>query len=155
MSSFTEKLEVTQLSISPRRWRLEKSFRYYIGAKGSDKWIDALSGFVYDGGSIPRFAWFIDAPMGDGAQAYCIHDLTYACEAAPRSDCDDWMLEGLQVLGLNWCRRNIIYSTVRTLAAPVWWNHTPGTIIAARQFIRTSWELPPIREFPPEVLHAT
>ena len=152
MSSFTDTLQTDQISIKPRRWKLKKSFRYYVGKENSDKWIDVLEGFVFDGGSIPRCVWWVDAPMGDGAQAYCLHDVLYAAEAMPRGDGDKIMLEGLQVLGMGWARRRIIYNQVWMWGWCAWKDHTYGSIYQARQFIETSWELPPIRNFPPEIL---
>ena len=143
MSSFTDKLQTTQISISPRRWRLEHGFRYCIGKKDSDLWIDVLPGFVFDGGSIPRCVWFIDAPMGDGAQAYCLHDAMYRAEIGPQLLCDQTMLEGLQVLGLNWVRRMLIYSQVRTWGFLAWKPHTKDSVLEARQFVRTSFPIPP------------
>lgn len=144
MSSFTEPLSTTQISIKPRRWRLDKEFRFYVGKKDSGTWIDVLPGFVFDGGSIPRAVWCIDAPMGDGAAAYCLHDVAYAGEIGTRAFCDDIMLEGLQVLGMGWTRRNIIYGHVWALGWIVWLKHTPEQIREARKFVRTSFDLPPI-----------
>jgi len=146
MSSFTEKLCTTQISIAPRRWRLEKEFRFYIGKEGSDVWVDVLPGLVFDGGSIPRAVWFIDAPLGDGAASYCLHDAAYGAEIGTRAFCDDIMLEGLQVLGLGWSRRNIIYSQVWMWGWMAWGRHTRGSIAEARAFVRTSFPLPPLPE---------
>ena len=149
MSSFTEKLVTTQLSIKPRRWRLEKGFRFYIGKKGSDLWIDMLPGFIFDGGSIPRCVWWIDAPMGDGAQAYCLHDGLYQAEVAPRYLCDNTMLEGLQVLGMGWSRRSIIYNQVWMWGWKAWGQHTRESILEGRKYVRTSFPMLPLPELMP------
>jgi len=153
MSSFTDKLQTEQISLKPRRWRLLKGFRYYIGAEGSEKWIDVLPDLIFDGGTIPRAVWFIDAPLGDGAQSYCLHDAIYGGEAGTRAFCDDLLLESLKVLGMDWTRRNIIYNQVWMWGWIKWSQHTPESIANGRKFIRTSWSLPrmppPAYELPP------
>jgi hypothetical protein len=148
VSSFTEQLQTTQISIKPRRWRLDRGFRYYIGKEGGDLWIDVLPGFVFDGGSIPRAVWFVDAPMGDGSQSYCLHDIMYAARVAPRNLCDLTMLEGLQVLGMGRARRNLIYNQVWMWGWVAWNRHTQASVLEARQFVRTSFPLLPIDMLP-------
>lgn len=146
MSSFTQPLSITQVSVKPRLWELNKSFRFYSGEEGSDTWVDVLQGFRCDGGSLPRVVWWLESPIGQGASSFFLHDILYSAEATARSECDQLMLEGLTVLKFGWTRRSIIYSQVRVWGGFVWANHTTDSIIEARQFIRTSWELPPVRK---------
>jgi len=146
MSSFTEKLSITQVCPRPRRWRLDKSFRFHIGDENSKTWVDVLEGFECDGGSLPRAVWWLESPIGQGASAFFMHDILYQSEAAPRVQCDMMMLEGLKVLQFGWTRRSIIYHQVRLWGGFVWSKHTRESIAAARPFIRTSWELPPLPE---------
>ena len=152
MSSFTEKLSITQVSLVPRRWRLDKTFRFYSGKEEDGKWMEVRAGFECDGGSIPRAIWWLESPIGQGAAAFFCHDILYQAEAASRSECDLLMLEGLEVLQFGWTRRRIIYNQVWMWGWKVWGEHTRESIIEARKFIRTSWELPPIREFTPNIL---
>jgi len=149
MSSFTEPLSITQVSVKPRRWRLDKSFRFHVGDENSKTWVDVLEGFECDGGSLPRAVWWLESPIGQGASAFFLHDVLYQSEAAPRKQCDMMMLEGLQVLKFGWTRRTIIYHQVRLWGGFVWDGHTRESIINGRRFIRTSWELPPLPEPPP------
>lgn len=143
MSSFTEPLSSTQLPGLPRRWRLDREFRYYVGKEDSDRWIDALPGFEF-AGSIPRICWFVDAPNGDGAAGYCIHDLLYSGELVPRQEADAILYESLGVLGLNAVRRYVIWSSVRAGGWAAYRDHTPKTIAAARAYARTSFAVPPV-----------
>ena len=113
MSSFTRPLATTQLE--PRWWRVDEGFRYYVGAEGSDYYFDVEAGFEYDGGTIPRFAWWVDAPNGDGAQAYCLHDALYGSGLVSRAEADRILEEGLKVKGLSWLRRRTIYAVVRAV----------------------------------------
>ena len=140
MSSFTNPVSNTQISIKPRRWRIDGGFRYYIGEEGSNKWIDILDGFICDGGSLPRCVWWIDAPMGDGAAAYVIHDAGYGAHLLPRAECDLILLEGLEVLGMGWSRRRIIYNQVWMWGWKAYNSKTPESIIEMRQYVRTSFE---------------
>jgi hypothetical protein len=147
MSSFTEKLSITQVSLKPRRWRLDRTFRYYIGEENSERWVELLAGFECDAGSIPQFAWWLESPVGQGAAALFLHDGLYCSEYVPRAESDYIMLEGLQVLELGWLRRNIIYSQVRVWGGFVWDQHTKESVIEGRKFIRASFDPLPLREF--------
>jgi hypothetical protein len=113
MSSFTRKLSTTQLEA--RLWRMDASFTYHVGDEESDYYFEVDKGFTSDGGSIPRFAWWVDAPNGDGAQAYFLHDALYRSHLVDRAEADRIMLEALEVLGLHWFRRQVIYRSVRAL----------------------------------------
>jgi hypothetical protein len=144
MSSFTDKLSITQISNKPRRWRLDRELVYHVGEKDSGTWIKVLPGFVCDGGSIPRIVWWLDSPIGDGAAAYFLHDAAYGAEIGTRAFCDFVMLEGLQVLGMGWTRRNIIYSSVRSCGGIVWGRHTAQSVLENRKYVETSFALPPL-----------
>ena len=135
MSSFTKTLSTTQVSITPRLWRLDEGFRYYVGKKNSEHYFDVSKGFVYDGGSLPRACWFVDAPLGDGAQAYCLHDILYASHITTRAEADEYLLEALEVLGFGWFRRHIIYRAVRIFGGISWAEKKKEEIKVARYFI--------------------
>jgi len=133
---FTEKLSTMQVQVYPSRlWVLLNGFRYYSGYRGSEYYFDMNEGFVFDGGSIPRAAWFVDAPAGDGAQAYCLHDALYKSHLVTRLEADRLMLEGLKELGLNWVRRSVIYRAVRMFGWLAWRRSDPE-IASARLYIK-------------------
>jgi len=138
MSSFTGPFSITKF-IDPtgkRLWTLNNDLRYYVGEENSDSYIDIKAGYTSDGGSIPRFAWCIDHPVGDGGPAYFIHDGLYQTELLPRLESDEILYEGLEVLGFWWLRRTVIYRTVRICGGSVWDGHTVESIVAARQFVK-------------------
>jgi hypothetical protein len=62
--------------------RLLEAFTFYDGV--ADLWVTAPAGFVFDGASIPRWAWAITGGPLDGAyrRAACIHD--YECHIRRR-----------------------------------------------------------------------
>ena len=142
MSSFTDPMSVTQIRHNDTgavEWRLDKDFTYYLDEEGSDRWVTVKKGFVFDGGSIPRFAWsIVGSPMGEGGQAYCLHDVLYASEALPRLLADQIMYDGLAILGYWWWRRSIVYRCVRTFGGFVWDAHTIESVTAARHFVDLS-----------------
>lgn len=55
-------------------WGIKPGYRYYIGYKGSDEYVDVEDGFVTDGATIPRFLWSILPPIGEYTQATTLHD---------------------------------------------------------------------------------
>lgn len=55
-------------------WRVMESFRYYIGKKYSDCYVDVNKGFLTDGASVPfLFKWLVPA-QGRYGQAVALHD---------------------------------------------------------------------------------
>lgn len=55
-------------------WDTLPGFRYYLGEKGSDRWVDVESGFVTDGATIPRWLWWLLPPIGEYTQCTTLHD---------------------------------------------------------------------------------
>lgn len=90
--------------------RLVRSFRYYLGEKNSDRWVDIPVGFLTDGASVPRFLWSLIPPWGSYGQAAVLHD--WLCEnpyhlyqskriAMNRAEVDAVLYEALEVLQVN------------------------------------------------------
>jgi hypothetical protein len=79
-------------------------------------WMEAPTGFVSDGGSIPRFAWSI---VGDGfddcLEQFVIHDLLYSPLNTnySRAEADFIMKELLWNCGVNRFRIAAFYAAVR------------------------------------------
>jgi hypothetical protein len=55
-------------------WDTLPGFRYYLGEKDSNRWVDVESGFVTDGATIPRFLWWLLPPIGEYTQCTTLHD---------------------------------------------------------------------------------
>lgn len=55
-------------------WRVCVPFRYYIGAKGSNRWVDVDKGYLTNGADIPRALWSILPRRGEYDQAVALHD---------------------------------------------------------------------------------
>ncbi|MDD2241140.1 MAG: DUF1353 domain-containing protein [Kiritimatiellae bacterium] len=120
--------------VSPRpdsQWQLTAP---YIGPAISGSVTIIIPKFYTDGASIPRFAWRV---IGHPLQlpllsAAILHDAEYCAELHPRATCDRRFLEAMQLLGVNWLKRNTIYAAVRCFGATIWNRHTPATIATAR-----------------------
>ena len=93
------------------------------------------AGFVTDGASIPQAAWsIIGSPMEVPllGPALC-HDALYAGELVPDHSTADWMLlQFMQMAGISWVHRNLVWSAVRLFGWVVWNRHTPASIAASR-----------------------
>ena len=139
MSNFTGAFSITKFNdpiTGKRLWTLNDDLRYYVGSENSDFYIDIKAGYCSDGGSLPRVAWMIDHPVGDGGPAYFIHDSLYQSKLLPRLQTDEILYEGLYVLDLNWCRRTLIYQSVRACGWYAWDQKTNEEITEARKYVR-------------------
>jgi hypothetical protein len=96
------------------------------------------AGFCTDGASIPRAAWRI---VGHPFQvpllgpALC-HDAIYDAELVATHHEADWLfLEWMEMAGIGWCKRNTVWSAVRTCGGFLWDRHTPDSVKAAREYV--------------------
>lgn len=142
MSDFTQFSAVEQLqydaAASKERgkdyWRLALGYRYYIGALGSDRYIDVPTGFLTDGATIPRALWWLLPPMGEYSQATTLHDylcstyeITTVVDGVPtrvsitRKEIDGILCEAMDVLGVTAWKEFVISTGVdfyRIMANP-------------------------------------
>ncbi|MND25688.1 hypothetical protein D3C87_1271250 [compost metagenome] len=103
-------------------WRVMKSFRYYIGTKGSNRWVEVPAGYLTDGASVPRAFWSIIPPWGSYGQAAVVHDilceyLTIVEDGLPkritRKEADEILLEAMHVLEVPELTAHTIYNAVK------------------------------------------
>jgi|SRR3990167_2545512 len=118
MSSFTEPLTVTK--ITGGKWRVARAFRYYVGAEGSNDFIDVPEGYETDFASVPRGLWNILPPDGTYSQAAVLHDFLYGKRLRPRKECDKIFLEAMKVLKVSWWKRRLMYRAVRIFGGLAW-----------------------------------
>lgn len=101
---------VSSVALDADYWRVVKGFRYYIGDKGSNSWVDVPLGYLTDGASVPRFLWGLIPPWGEYGQAAALHD--YLCEnpyhdtpdgkvTITRAQVDAILYEAMVVLGVS------------------------------------------------------
>lgn len=64
-------------------WRNVGAFRYYIGAEGSDEWVDVPAGILSDGATVPFPVNALIPPWGSYAQNVILHD--YLCNTYQKS----------------------------------------------------------------------
>ena len=120
MSSFTDPLIVKKLKDS--LWETASEFEYHVGVEGSENKIKVPVGFPPDIASIPRLFWIIYPPDGQYTQAAVLHDYLYNIQDRPRATADAIFLEAMQVLGVPFLRRKIIYRAVRLFGWIPWNN---------------------------------
>ncbi len=95
--------------------------------------ITIKTGFITDGGSIPKMFRNIINPWGPLAPAFFIHDMLYATKYFKRSKCDKLLRKACHALGASWVRRNEIYAAVRTFGGLVWKQHDPEQVRVAKK----------------------
>jgi hypothetical protein len=94
-----------------RIFRLTAPFSY-LSSRGP---ITVPTGFETDGASIPRVFWSILDPFGPYFKAAVIHDWLYSRHNRrfTRAQSDELFKEAMFNNGLDWIRRELIYSAVR------------------------------------------
>lgn len=133
MSTFTnfdgeEQLAYNKkLSLQARKdlWNTRPGFRYYQGAKGSNRWVDVETDFVTDGATIPRILWWLLPPIGEYTQCTTLHDKLcttyYVIELVDgverrvpvtRKEIDAILKESLDVLEVTPWKKTIIMAGV-------------------------------------------
>lgn len=138
MSSFTRELTVTKKIITEKskflgliplqkvkcHWITEKSFRYYVGEKGSDDMIQVPKGTKTDFASVPRIFWSILPPDGIYTQSAVLHDYLYQKQVRPKYEADYIFLESMLVLGVPEWKAKIMYWAVDKFGQSSWDKHT-------------------------------
>lgn len=126
MNQFTTPLKVE--FIDGEFWRLTDELSFYTS--DLEYTIVVPKGFLTDFASIPRWAWpIIGHPTGPYGCAAVVHDWIYALSAPEllgylnsyvdldpplsRKEGDQMFLDGMEVLGIEWWRKTLMYSAVR------------------------------------------
>ena len=126
-SSFLTPLELKY--IDGRSWEVTKEFDYLVDYEDKDTTIRVPKGFVTDFASVPRVFWTIGfSPTGKHGKAAVVHDYLYvvggkppcpiktphySCPVFTKADADRIFLEAMEVLGVNWLQRRLMYRMVR------------------------------------------
>ena len=116
-------------------WRVMKGFRYYVGDKESNKWVDIPRGYLVDGASVPRILWNVIPPWGRYGAATIVHDilceyLSLTLDGHPckitREQADNILFEAMTVLEVNTEQYDLIKAGVtlhrklHAISQPVW-----------------------------------
>jgi hypothetical protein len=117
MHRFEDALELEYLD--GRQWRVTADFFYATDVDAIGR-VVVPAGFVTDFASIPRALWAILPPVGRYGLAAVIHDRLYRLGVTSRGDADRVLLEAMQVCGVSWIVRRLIYVGVRMGGASAW-----------------------------------
>jgi len=121
MSSFTTKLVLEYL---PKRnlWKTRRELIYFVGEEYSEDRIVVPRGFLTDLASVPWPASMLIPKSGRFNSAAVLHDWLYTEQKRSRLECDNIFLEAMQVLEVNWFKRNIMHRAVRMWGWIPWRN---------------------------------
>lgn len=116
-------------------WELYEGFVYRIGSPDGCQYVAIPKGFVTDFASIPRGLWNIFPPAaGKHSKPAVVHDEMYKTGSVrvdgrldprpiTRGEADAIFLEAMEVAGVNWLSRQIIYAGVRAGGWRAWSQH--------------------------------
>lgn len=125
MSSFTDELIISP--IGDQKWKLQKPFRYWLTDAEfqlhQGRVITVPAGFITDFASIPRVFWNILPPWGKYGKAAIVHDYLYQSGMYRKEKADRIFLEAMEVLGVSWITRNIMYQAVNWFGFMAWNKH--------------------------------
>lgn len=121
MSAFTTPLELEYLD--GRNWRVTAEFDF--ASSVLERIIRVPVGFVTDFASIPRLLWNILPPTGLYGKAALLHDDAYRnpemlSPPITRQQADRLLWEGMEVLGVSYHVKLIIYLGVRFGGRRTW-----------------------------------
>jgi hypothetical protein len=107
--------------IDGKHWEVAQGFTYRVGDPNSEMFVKIPSGFVTDFASFPLGVVF-KSPGGKWDKAALVHDLIYKRGwiergqhrvTLTRKDCDLIFKEAMDVAGVGWFPRQVIYLGVR------------------------------------------
>jgi hypothetical protein len=139
VNNFTGKLIVEHID-DGKRWRVVHGFTYRVGDPNSEMFVTIPRDFVTDFASFPLGIVF-QSPGGKWDKAAVVHDLLYRrgwIERArhrvtlTRKDCDDIFRDAMQVAGVGWFPRHVIYLGVRLGGSTTWNTYRRADVEKAR-----------------------
>ena len=71
----------------------------------------------------------------DKGPALC-HDALYSGELLTRDQADWMFLQFMQIAGIAWIKRNIVWSAVRSFGWTVWNRHTWASVLKSRELCK-------------------
>ncbi len=115
MRNFEDALELEW--IDGHNWKVAADFYYttdvHLSGSPSNR-IVVPKGFVTDFASIPRPLWNVLPPTGAYGKAAVLHDYLYRTAGmATRPEADAVLKEAMEVIGVGWWTRQIIWLGVR------------------------------------------
>lgn len=122
MSGFLNPIRAEDLPDGYHRKLLEDVV-YHVGSPSSKDRIVVPAGFIWDGGSVPRIFWELVDPWGSASKAYLLHDWLYHTQERSRLVSDAILMEAMEVLGVGFIKRKVIYRAVRMFGGIAWKNN--------------------------------
>lgn len=113
------------------RWEVAEGFTYHLGAPDGPEYVTIPTGFTTDFASMPLGIVF-RSPGGKWDKPAVVHDALYrlgfvlsdiGVRDVTRGEADAIFLEAMQVAGVNWLARRIIYAGVRVGGWRAWRQH--------------------------------
>lgn len=105
---FLTPLRVEQ--ITETDWRVTADFLYASAAL--DREVVVPAGFVTDFASVPRLPVVYLAAGGVAVRPAVLHDYLYRSGTAPKAQADAVFLEAMELVGVSWWRRRLMWAGV-------------------------------------------
>lgn len=122
-SEFLTPLRVEQ--ISDDDWRVTEDFRYRSAVL--DREILVPAGFVTDFASVPRLPVIYLLAGGVAVRPATLHDFLYRSGSAPKEKADAVFLEAMELVGIPWWRRKMMWAGVAVFGGSSYKSINPVT----------------------------
>lgn len=120
--------------IDGKHWEIKQSFTYRISHQNSPEYVAIFAGMVTDFASMPYGVRVIfRSPGGKWDKPAVVHDCLYnkayvtldtgGIRSIDRAEADRIFNEAMQVTGVNWLSRQLIYRGVRVGGMLAWNKH--------------------------------
>jgi hypothetical protein len=120
--------------VDGHNWVVCDTFEYRLGSLHGVEFVRVGKGFETDFASIPRPLWSLWPPAGGAyTPAALIHDCLYktgfvsvndgSVRHISRQEADDIFKEAMEVAGVSWLSRRLIYRGVRVGGSAAWNKH--------------------------------
>jgi hypothetical protein len=121
MSSFTDL--IVKACPDGKHWELTTPFTYHVGELGGPDMVQVPEGFITDFGSVPQSLWWLVSPIGKARPAYLLHDWLYYTGQRSRLVSDAILMEAMEVCGVSWFQRWLVWKGVRAGGWMAWKQH--------------------------------
>ena len=113
VDSFTDELLVESLG---KLWRLARPYNFYYEINSVRIHVVVPKGFLTDFASTPKILYPIFPPVGIYNKATMLHDYLYDITCTlniTRKQADQFLLQALEVLGVSFLKRWLMYLGIR------------------------------------------
>ena len=103
-------------------WQLTEPLEYRVGNENSLEIITVPVNFISDFASVPTIFRGLIPKDGKYTIPAVLHDWNYTVHYYSRKRCDEIFFESMQVIGVSWWKRHVMFRAVRLFGGSAYAN---------------------------------